>query len=124
MGSTNYILDSLMELDRHAARLSGAHDADEVTEVVRSYLAQWPAERIARVQSVDAGWAPFDDRLQPVPVLGPSDVRQICESVHDQCVALKAVGIPPTPELLELDLFFFLARLKLEGPGPQFARRA
>ena len=89
---------------------------------VSEYLAAWSKERILNLQKIDAGWAPFDDRQQPVPVHGAADVLQICHSVRSQCIALKESGIVPAPELLELDLFFFFARQIVEDCDPASSR--
>jgi hypothetical protein len=93
-----------------------------VLTAVREYLAAWPAPRVARVQTVDAGWAPFGEDLQPAPVYRPTDVREICDAIHGQCLSLRGAGVTLTPELLELDLFFFLACTKLAQFAPQSDR--
>ena len=114
---------SLAELDRNdICLLAGAREALDVVAAVRDYLAFWPSERVARVQRVDAGWAPFDQDQKPTAVYRAADVHRICSSVHGQCVALRDAGMAPTPELLELDLFFFLATSKLAQLEPEPAR--
>lgn len=80
---------------------------------VRAYLEAWPADKVASVQKVDAGWAPFDDSRRPVPVHKATDLHRICDEVHGQCAALRGAALPLAPELLELDLFLFLACAKL-----------
>lgn len=115
MASAEYVLDSLTVMDHYVNRMAKASEADDVVEAVQAYLASWPAERIARVQKVDADWAPFDQYQRPAPVFDANDVRQICASVNGQRMALTTSGIEVTPELLELDLFFFIASLMLEN---------
>ena len=125
MATAEYVPGFLAGRDRDdICLLAGARGALDVVAAVRDYLAAWPPERVARVQRVDAGWAPFDQDRQPTAVYRATDVRRICDAVHGQCVALRDAGIAPTPELLELDLFFFLATAKLAQlePGPAPAR--
>lgn len=104
--------------------LAGAREALDVVAAVRYYLAVWPSERVACVQRVDAGWAPFDQDQKPTPVYRATDVHRICDAVHGQCVALRDAGMALTPELLELELFFSLATAKLSllAPEPAPAR--
>lgn len=99
--------------DRFVCLVSAARGASEVLGAVRAYLEAWPPDKVASVQKVDAGWAPFDESRRPVPVQRPADLRRICDTVHGQCAALRGAGVPPAPELLELDLFLFLACTKL-----------
>lgn len=80
---------------------------------MRDYLAAWPPEIVARLQTVDAGWAPFDENQRPTAFYRPADLREICETVHGQSSALRSAGMSLPPELLELDLFLFLACAKL-----------
>ena len=122
MATTEYVLDSLTEMDRFVRLMAVASGADGIVEAVSGYLAGWSKERILNLQKIDAGWAPFDDRQQPVPVYRAIDVLQICDSVHDQCTALKESGIALAPELLELDLFFFFARQVVEDHEPAVSR--
>lgn len=121
MGTAEYVLDSASGMDRYAGLLAGAGDAPEVVAAVRDYLAAWPSERVASVQRVDAGWAPFDDRQKPLPLYRPADVSSICDAVHSQCVALSGAGMTLTPELLELDQCLFLACAKLAEFKPEIA---
>jgi hypothetical protein len=93
--------------------VSGARDVPELIDAMRDYLAAWPAEKVARLQTVDAGWAPFDENQRPTALYRSADLREVCETVHGQCSALRSAGMPLAPELLELDLFLFLACAKL-----------
>ena len=120
METAEYVSGSLVEMDRDdICLLAGAREALDVVAAVRDFLALWPSERVARVQRVDAGWAPFDQDQRPTAVYRATDVHRICNAVHGQCVALRDAGVALTPELLELDLFFFLATAKLAQLEPQ-----
>jgi hypothetical protein len=99
--------------DRFVCLVSAARREAEVIAAVRAYLEAWPADKVASVQKVDAGWAPFDDNRRPVPVHRAVDLHRICETVHGQCSALRSAGLPLPPALLELDLFLFLPCAKL-----------
>ena len=121
MGTAEYVLGSASEMDRFVCLLAGAREASDVVAAVRDYLAAWPSARVASVQRVDAGWAPFDENQKPTPLYRPADVHRICDAVHGQCVALRGAGVTLTPELLELDLFLFLACAKLAELEPGIA---
>lgn len=122
MATTEHVLDSLSEMDRCVRLMAAATGSAGIVDAVSEYLAGWSKERILSVQKVDAGWAPFDERQQPVPVCGVVDVLQICDSVRSQCIALKESGMALTPELLELDLFLFFARQVVEDHEPASSR--
>jgi hypothetical protein len=114
MGTAEPAVDSPSALDAHVAALARAGGPDEVVDAVRSYLAAWPQGRVASVQRVDGGWAPFDECQRPIPVDTASDVYRIRNAVHDQCRALRAGGMQLTAALLELDLLFLFAGRVLE----------
>lgn len=118
MATTEIVLHSLAEMDRYVRQMAAATGTAGVVDAVGEYLAGWSKERILSIQRTDAGWAPFDDRQQPVPVFAAADVLRIGESVRSQCIALKESGIDPAPELLELDLFLFFARQIMEDRDP------
>lgn len=123
MQTAEYASGSLAELDcDDICLLAGAREVVDVVAAVRDYLAVWPAERVARVQRVDAGWAPFDQDQKPTAVYRATDVHRICDAVHAQCAALRDSGMALTPELLELELFFLLATAKLAQFEPAPAR--
>jgi hypothetical protein len=115
------VLNSLAEMDRYVCLMAGAQRAADVVAAVRDYLAAWPAVRVSRMQRVDAGWAPFDEDQKPAAVYHPADVQRFCNAVHCQCVDLRGAGMAPAPELLELDLFLFLASMKLAELEPESA---
>ncbi len=118
MNAADYVLDSLTDMDRYVCLLAGARGTPDVVAAVREYLAAWPAERVARVQRVDAGWAPFDEFQRPASIDRPADVHRACNAVHEQCMSLRGAAMVPAPELLELDLFLFLASAKLADFEP------
>ena len=122
MATTEYVLGSLTEMDRFVRLMAAASGAAGIVAAVNEYLAGWSKERVLSLQKIDAGWAPFDDRQQPVPVHGAVDVLQICDSVRSQCIDLKESGIALAPELLELDLFFFFVRQIVEDHEPAVSR--
>lgn len=119
MNTARCALASPIKTDQFVCLLAGARGLLEVVAAVRDYLAAWPPEQVARVQKIDAGWAPFDDNHEPVPVHRPADLREIFAAVHGQCSALRAAGVAVAPELLELDLFLYFACTKLQELGPE-----
>ena len=121
MATTEYVLDSLTQLDRYVRLIAAAPGVSGITDVARAYLAGWSKERIRSLQTIDAGWAPFDENQRPEPIYDADGVRRICKSVRDQCLALRASGVELTPELLELDLFFFFACESVEVHEPTYA---
>jgi hypothetical protein len=123
MSDSTDVLEALNAMDGFLVAMNDAGSAAEIVMLVERYLAGWPAERVRRLQRVDAGWAPFDERQRPAPVDCAADVRRIHANLHAHCRALKAGGIALSPEILELDLFFFFADLALgEIEASGFAR--
>lgn len=118
MATNDYVLESLTQLDRYVRLMGAVPTIEGIVDVVRTYLAEWPRSRILRLQSMDAGWAPFDDNQQAMPVEDADDVRRIFASVRNQCAALRAAGLTLSPELLELDLFFFFANESMDVHQP------
>ena len=114
MATTEYVLDSLTDMDRYLRLMTADSGAAGIVNAVSAYLASWTNDRIRNLQKVDGGWAPFDEHQRPTPLHGVADIPRICDSVRAQCVALKKAGIGPTPEFLELDLFLFFARQMVE----------
>jgi hypothetical protein len=88
-----------------------------IVAAVQDYLASWPKERIRAIQKIDAGWAPFDVYQRALPVNGALDVRCIRDAIHAHCIALREAGLALTPELVELDEFFFTATDMIENFG-------
>ena len=118
MAITDNTLDALSEMDRFVRLMAIASGTAGIVAVVRAYLAGWSKRRVRRLQAADAGWAPFDEYQQPFAVSSVTDVRQISGSVRIRCRELRASDIEITPELLELDLFFFFAEQSLAGYEP------
>lgn len=118
MATAEYIPESLEEMDRFLLLMGRASRTAELIDTLRAYLSGWSAARVARVQRIDAGWAPFDDSQRPIPILGRLDVRQIHDALHDQVESLRESGVPPTPEILELELVFFFANFLLDDLEP------
>lgn len=113
MSRAQHAIATPARTDRFVCLVAGARNVHEVIGAVRAYLESWPVEKVARVQKVDAGWAPFDENQRPTPPLRTADLREISDTVHDQCSALRGAGLALAPELLELDLFLFFACAKL-----------
>lgn len=120
MATAEYLPESLEEMDRFLLLMGRATRSAELIDTLRAYLSGWPAARVARVQRIDAGWAPFDDNQQPIPIVGRLDVRQIHAALHDQVESLKQSGVPPSAEILELELVFFFADFLLDDLDPEF----
>lgn len=118
MATAEYVLGSLSDMDRYVRMMSAATGVDAIVNAVNDYLSGWSKMRIENLQRVDGGWGPFDDRQQQTALSTLADVSRLCDSVRRQYVALREVGIEPTPELLELDLFLFFARQIIEDRVP------
>ena len=121
MNTARQAFDPLEDAGHFAGLLAGAQGASDVVAAVRDYLAAWPQARIANIQRLDGGWAPFDARQQPILLHRPTDVHRICDAVHAQCASLRAADVTPAPELLELDLFLSLACARLAQVEPGMA---
>jgi len=114
----HYQVESLAQLTSYVGLMGTAPGVNQFLKVVQDYLATWTVLRIRNLQLLDGGWGPFDQHLRPQPVRTAADVRRFGKSVSDQLRALKASGIDPNSELLELDLFFFFANRTLEAHQP------
>jgi len=113
MGQAAYVRGTQFAVDRHIGRISAARRTSAVLEAVRAYLSSWPAERVARLQCVDAGWAPFDEHQQPLRVNTVADIEDVFRDVHQHCMALRKSGLDLCPELLELDWVLLFAHQRL-----------
>lgn len=113
MNTARLDFDPTTDTDRYVEMLAGARGTAEVVATVREYLAAWPQARVANVQRVDGGWAPFDADQKPTPLYRSADVHKICDAVYGQRTSLMGAGIAPAPELVELDVFLRLACAKL-----------
>jgi hypothetical protein len=110
-------LNEPANLDYYVAVMARAKGIAQAIEAVQGYLESWPKERIDNVQKIDGGWAPFDDAQQAQPVYSAATVHCIRDSVHGHCMALRDAGMALTPELVELDEFFYAASRMLDRYG-------
>ena len=110
MAPAEDVLEPLIDVECHVKRLTVATRADEVIGAASSYLARWSKDRIENLRKIDGGWGPFDYQGRPEPIRGVADFARISDALSRHCLALKEGGIALTPELLELDLFFALAK--------------
>lgn len=94
MATTEYILHSLTEMDRFVRLMAAATGTAGIVDAVSEYLAGWSKERILNLQKFDAGWSPFDDRQQPVPVHGAADVLRSSKGSRRQRFGSQFVGSP------------------------------
>ena len=122
MATTDDTLDALSEMDHFVRLMAVASRTAGVVAAVGAYLAGWPRKRVRCLQVTDAGWAPFDDFQQSFPVSSVSDVRKIAGSLRIRCRELRASDMKISPELLELDLFFFFAEESLAVFEPARSR--
>jgi hypothetical protein len=122
MATTDDTLDTLSEMDHFVRLMAVASGPAKVVAAAGAYLSGWPRSRVRRLQETDAGWAPFDDRQQPFAVSSVSDVRKIAGSLRIRCRELSASDMKISPELLELDLFFFFAEESLAVFEPARSR--
>jgi hypothetical protein len=102
-------LHSLSEIDSYVRAMALAPDVKTIASILNTYLSSWPEDRVGRLQTVDGGWAPFDQWQHPMPVLGARDIFSLARSIRDQCKAVREAGIEMSADLLELDLVLFFA---------------
>lgn len=114
MATTEYVLESLADVENHVRVSSAASASGELIDAVNRYLESWPKDRIESLQKIDGGWGTFDDQQRPEPIHSLADISRIAEALGNHCRALKEAQLEPTPELLELDLYFALARQSAE----------
>lgn len=110
MAPAEYVLQTLTDIERQLKLLTAATRADEIVSAASSYLASWPKNRVENLQKIDGGWGTFDYHQRPERIHGLADIVRISAALSSHCLALKDAGIEPTPELLELDLYFALAK--------------
>jgi hypothetical protein len=110
MATADYNLESLARVKRQVGLLIAATGIEEIIGAARAYLASWPKDRIEKLQKIDGGWGTFDYQGRPIQIHGMAYIAQISDVLGRHCLALKDAGIDPTPELLELDLYFALAK--------------
>jgi len=113
MTATDDILDTLSTMDRFVRQMAVATGPAAVVAAVGAYLESWPGERVRCLQRTDAGWVPFDRLQRPFAVSSVSDLRKIAGALRIRCRELSASDRRISPELLELDLFFFFVEESL-----------
>lgn len=121
LATTEHVLQTLSTVDKHLTLLTAASRADEIVRVVGDYLASWSPARVENLQKSDGGWGAFDLQGRPEPICDMENITRISNVLSSQCRALKDAGIEPTLELLELDLYFAVAKQMAE---PFLASRA
>ena len=114
MGIAEYVVETLTDVERHLKLLTAAARPEELVGAASNYLASWARSRIANLQKIDGGWGPFDRRQRPESIRGVADIILKSNALRSHCLALKNAGIDPTPELLELDLYFSIAKRAAE----------
>lgn len=122
MATTDDTLDVLSEMDHFVRLMAGASGPAAIVAAAGAYLSGWPRARVRRLQETDAGWAPFDDFQRPFAISSVSDVRKIAGALRIRCRELSASDMKISPELLELDLFFFFAEESLAVFEPARSR--
>jgi hypothetical protein len=110
MATAEYVLQTLTHVEHHIELLTAATMPGEIVHAANSYLATWSKDRIENLQKIDGGWGPFDSEKRPEPIHGFGYIARISNVLSNHCRALKDAGIEPTPEILELDLYFALAK--------------
>jgi hypothetical protein len=117
MAKVGFVRGMSAQMDFYLALIVRSEETCEAILAVQHYLASWPEERIANVQKIDAGWAPFDASARPLQINGALDVRCIRDAIHCHCMALRDASVALMPELTELDEFFFIANEIIESKG-------
>jgi len=113
MVATDDTLDALSTMDCFVRQMAVATGPAAVVAAVGAYLAGWSGERVRCLQRTDAGWVPFDHLQRPFAVSSVSDLRKIAGALRIRCRELSASDRKISPELLELDLFFFFVEESL-----------
>lgn len=121
MDTARHAWDPVDDAARFTRLLSGARESADVVAAVREYLAAWPPPRVANLQRVDGGWAPFDAGQRPTPLHRPADLHRIRDAVRVQCASLLGAGVTPAAELVELEEFLSLACARLAEAEPGLA---
>lgn len=110
----------------HFLELIAAAEAPAgVLSAVQDYLNAWPKERVANLQRLDGGWAPFEQDQTPSQVENVADLKRFRDAVRSQCIALQQARLQLTPEIMELDEILFIAlQLTDSMNAPDFKPRA
>ena len=110
MATAEYVLQTLSVVEQHIKLLTAASRPDEIVRAASGYLESWSRERIENLQKSDGGWGTFDSQQRPKPIRGVADFARISDALSNHCRALRNAGIELTAEILELDLYFALAK--------------
>ena len=110
------------ELFQFLELLASSETMNEILRAFRTYLTAWYRERIKDLQKVDGGWAPFDRDQSPLEISSVASLRRFQDVIYRQCIALKEAGIRPTPEIVELNEFLFIAVQLTESMKSQASR--
>lgn len=100
--------------------IQNAQAAEDVLEATREFLASWPPELARRLRDIDGGWAPFDDRGNPLSIDQPLDVLWFYEAINSLRLAMERRDgeeeTGPVPcELIALEQFLAEAAAKLKA---------
>lgn len=123
-------MNSRIDLDRqqlfHFMELiAKAEGPAAVLAAVQGYLSTWTPERIARLQEIDGGRAPFDRDRRALPVSTVGRLSLFRDRIRHQRTALTQVGMPLTPELVELDEILSVATQMAESrKAPELKERS
>lgn len=117
MANAGFVLNTPPNMGYYIELMARADGVQAILDVVQNYLASWSRERIANIQKIDAGWAPFNAGEQPLEVGDALTVRCIRDAIHHHCIALREVRVALTPELVELEEFFHVATEMVENLG-------
>ena len=117
MANADYVLNTPPNMGCYIELMARADGIPAILDVVQSYLASWSSERVANIQKIDAGWAPFNASEQPLEISDALTVRCIRDAIHHHCIALRDVSVALTPELVELEEFFHVATEMVENFG-------
>jgi hypothetical protein len=110
MATAEYVLQTLSAVEQHIKLLTATSRPDQIVRAASDYLDSWSRERIENLQKSDGGWGTFDAQGRPETICDVGHIARISNVLSNQCAALKDAGIQPTIELLELDLYFTVAK--------------
>lgn len=123
MAAADRVQNESRKRNFHVELMAGAKGIPEILEIVQEYLNSWSKERIVDLQKMDGGWAPFDESQRPLRVFSADAVHCDRDAIHRHCIALREAGMPLTPELVELDEFFYNACKLIEDCEEPASRR-
>jgi hypothetical protein len=117
MAIAGFARDEPAKMKVYVESMARAKGISETIEAVREYLDSWSKERIANLQKLDGGWAPFDASQRPLRILSAAAVHCIRNAIHRHCIALREANIDLSPELAEFDALFSIASERIENIG-------